>query len=72
MTVYKDGKYEVPMSGFFVLGVGWGGVPFTSQKFAHSTPPKKIPPIRHPPPKVNPLPPLNNNFQVMTQQKQHF
>ena len=60
MAVYKDGKYEVPMSGFSVLG-GWGGVTFTSRKFAHPPPPEKFP-LLDIPHKSQPPPPTKQQF----------
>ena len=55
---------------------GSGGSSPTSRKFAHAPHLEKFPPVDSPPPniyhpppppKCNPLPPLNNNFQVITQ-----
>ena len=57
----------------------WGWIPLTSQKFAYSPPPGKIPHSRLPPPtptKSQFLPThihtLNKHFHVITQQKRHF
>ena len=47
---------------------GDGGSPTTIWKFAHPTHLEKSPP----PPNFYPPLPLNNNFQVITQSKQHF
>ena len=61
---------------------GYGKSLPSAKKCAHASPPppptyKNFPyPVNSPtppqPPKFNPAAPLNNNFQVITQQKQHF
>ena len=66
--VFLEAFWVFPTVG---MGVGWGEggkVPPSSQKFAYSPPPGKIPPVDSPhqifipsPPKVNPHP---ENFKL--------
>ena len=56
---------------------GWGESPPTRQEFAHLPHLEKFPSRLPLTPKLNdpspaPLPPLNNNFHVITQWKLHF